>query len=540
MLNEYVPNVLVVGDAQRFIARIAREGRAARVVGEVSFHGKIDEQSYDLIDDKKCLLNGELIDLEQFQLIVERNAFDYIVYMNYVDMLNFNAFLVRRFRFVSGEQTLAIDTFVNCVKNNFYSFNGASALYRIAVSQKYRTMLDVDAYFADNFLYVKPVSDSTLTVDGILTKPTLPIFSNTYTRYYHSLADCAFKHYDVIVLTAERDWEALVTKLFELDDMSENFIVFVRDNSPLTKFADEDRWPQKFVKINYNQITNGRWFILSKKIPSDVGLYVVTHKKYDIEGLPDCYKSIHAGRALNDDLGYIGDDTGRNISELNPYLNEMTAAYWIWKNTAHDIIGISHYRRFFSSRNSREFVVKNMVTDAQAIEALRYSDMVVALEDNFGNNQYNFLINDAGQKVTTTAITLLKAMMRVYQPEYIDVFDKFMSSCALFRCNMMITRKYIFDAYCEWLFSFLLPALDEFLKTVPIENLTVNQKRIFGYLAERLMNIWLLKNNLRLKELPIMENLDRPKQLPPQEDTIMLEGDEKEAQTLTVENDDKS
>ena len=47
----------------------------------------------------------------------------------------------------------------------------------------------------------------------------------------------------------------------------------------------------------------------------------------------------------------------------------------------------------------------------------------------------------------------------------------------------------------------------------PIDKLTVNQKRIFGYLAERMMNIWLLKNNLRLKELPIMENLNQPNQL---------------------------
>ncbi|MBQ9478329.1 MAG: hypothetical protein IJU71_02145, partial [Selenomonadaceae bacterium] len=47
----------------------------------------------------------------------------------------------------------------------------------------------------------------------------------------------------------------------------------------------------------------------------------------------------------------------------------------------------------------------------------------------------------------------------------------------------------------------------------PLDKLTVSQKRIFGYLAERMMNIWLLKNNLRLKELPIMENLNQPNQL---------------------------
>ena len=347
-----------------------------------------------------------------------------------------------------------------------------------------------------------------LTVDGILSAPTLPIFSNIYSRYYHSLTDCPFRHYDVVLLTAERDWEALITKLYEVDRMSETFIVFIRNNSPLTKFADEDRWPQDFVQVNYNKVLNGRWFILSKKAPDDVGLYVVTHKKYNVPGLPECYKSIHAGRALGAELGYIGDDTGRSISELNPYLNEMTAAYWIWKNTSHDYVGISHYRRFFSSRNSRDFKAENILTDRQVIEALKYNDMIVALEDNFAYNQYGFLINDVGQNITGTALTLLKTMMRIYQPDYVDVFDYFMSTCAMFRCNMMVTRKHIFDAYCEWLFSFLLPAHAEFMKMAPLDKMTVNQKRIFGYLAERMMNIWLLKNNLKLKELPIMENLD--------------------------------
>ena len=139
--------------------------------------------------------------------------------------------------------------------------------------------------------------------------------------------------------------------------------------------------------------------------------------------------------------------------------------------------------------------------------------MVVALEDNYAYNQYGFLVNDVGQSIASTALAMLKTMMTIHQPEYVDAFDYFMSTCAMFRCNMMVTRKYVFDAYCEWLFSFLLPAQEEFMKMAPLDKLTVNQKRIFGYLAERMMNIWLLKNNLRLKELPIMENLSQPNQL---------------------------
>ena len=45
----------------------------------------------------------------------------------------------------------------------------------------------------------------------------------------------------------------------------------------------------------------------------------------------------------------LGDDTGDNISELNPYLNEMTCLYWLWKHYDEignpEYIGLNHYRR---------------------------------------------------------------------------------------------------------------------------------------------------------------------------------------------------
>ena len=42
-------------------------------------------------------------------------------------------------------------------------------------------------------------------------------------------------------------------------------------------------------------------------------MWVITHKNYP--GISDgLYRTLHVGRALSQDLGYTGDDTGDNIS----------------------------------------------------------------------------------------------------------------------------------------------------------------------------------------------------------------------------------
>ena len=84
-----------------------------------------------------------------------------------------------------------------------------------------------------------------------------------------------------------------------------------------------------------------------------VTVFTMTHKKFPTPGDP-IYVPVQVGRARAADLGYIGDDTGVNISEKNCYYGELTGVYWVWKNIkTSDYVGICHYRRYFCTEEGR-------------------------------------------------------------------------------------------------------------------------------------------------------------------------------------------
>ena len=88
---------------------------------------------------------------------------------------------------------------------------------------------------------------------------------------------------------------------------------------------------------------------------SKVKILVAQHKPAKVYS-NDIYTPIHVGKAISSlDLGILGDDTGENISHLNPYYCELTAQYWAWKNL-HDVdyIGLCHYRRYFKTEITEE------------------------------------------------------------------------------------------------------------------------------------------------------------------------------------------
>ena len=85
-------------------------------------------------------------------------------------------------------------------------------------------------------------------------------------------------------------------------------------------------------------------------IEKDTKIYVITHKDVEIPQIPS-YTSLLVGASLHETDGNfnVKDNDGISISEKNPSFCELTGVFWIWKNSQADYVGVTHYRRFFST-----------------------------------------------------------------------------------------------------------------------------------------------------------------------------------------------
>ena len=62
--------------------------------------------------------------------------------------------------------------------------------------------------------------------------------------------------------------------------------------------------------------------------------------------------------------------------------------------------------------------------------------------------------------------------------------------------NMFVMRRDYFTDYCQWLFD----VLTELEKRIDISNYNPAEARVYGYISELLLDVWLEANNLEVYE----------------------------------------
>ncbi len=219
-----------------------------------------------------------------------------------------------------------------------------------------------------------------------------------------------------------------------------------------------------------------------------MAVYIAAHKAFDVPAL-DGYIPLHVGAEGKAPLPYEPDNTGEHISAKNPHFCELTGLYWIWKNRREDYKGLVHYRRYFMRRGKILSAddIRRLLGDADVIlppqEILRES----AWEE--------FPLHSGHEK----DLVLLREAVATVDADYLPAFDRVMAGNRLHLYNMMIACEEVFDAYCAWLFEVLF----ELEKHVDMTGYTSYEQRLYGFLSERLLNVWVAKNGLKITTVKV-------------------------------------
>jgi len=233
----------------------------------------------------------------------------------------------------------------------------------------------------------------------------------------------------------------------------------------------------------------------------NIKVFIATHKKYQMPN-EEMYIPLHVGREGKDKIGFIGDNTGENISEKNPYFCELTGLYWAWKNSVADYIGLTHYRRHFTCSNrvpkEENEKFKILLNREQLEEKLDKADIILPKKRKY------YIENLYDHYKHTMHIEPLDETRKIIDekyPNYIEEFDKLHKRTSAHMFNMFVMKKEVLNEYCKWLFDILF----ELEKRVDVSQYDSFHARFYGRVSELLLDVWINTNNLKYEEVKVID-----------------------------------
>ena len=495
--ENYIPRILLCGDEAEFLARVDK--RPYKVIGLLKISGEVDGQEFNITADRKVFFNGELRDFDALKKFLLGGEVDYLVFVTRELFTSYHRIAVEYYGLVSPK-AVTVEQFNLLPREFFYDANIGLRMLEWMKVFAVKTLLDTDGFFATSKIFSKPGNED-VEIDCVTEKNLPPIAENIYSRVYKNLAEVGLKKYDAVLLPelSPNDFDAAFVLTEKFSDV---IFTFGRTDGELKnhllKIANNFSEARGF-----SLMTGDLFYLKRRRPPESFRTFVVTYKNIKLAAPPEGYEIIQAGHAVNADTGYTGDDTGDNISDLNVYLNELTALYWMWKNSSDTIVGLCHYRRFFTLGDEK-FSREKILSKDDALKILETHDMIVSRLFYGVMTQREFIEHDCGKQLAKIGEAIFRKHLLRVHPDYVDAFDFVMNSKAIYKCHLFITRREILDAYCKWLFAFLLDVTDETLQLVPLDEFSFTPRRLIAFFAERMLMTWLFKQRLRLKELTFM------------------------------------
>ena len=219
-----------------------------------------------------------------------------------------------------------------------------------------------------------------------------------------------------------------------------------------------------------------------------VSIFTITHVPFTPPADP-VYVPLQVGHINHPDYGYLGDDTGDHISDKNAYYSELTGLYWIWKNKADsDHLGLCHYRRYFLNTDGE------LMKESEYEAILSEYDVMIS-QSRLGEYDYKTIY---GRSHDIRNLELTGEVIRELYPDYSDTFEEVIADNHCYVGNLFVAPRELFCAYCEWLFTIFF-AMESRIDTSGYDEY---HKRLFGFLSEQLLIVWIKHNHLTYYETP--------------------------------------
>lgn len=221
------------------------------------------------------------------------------------------------------------------------------------------------------------------------------------------------------------------------------------------------------------------WYGMMNYMRQSIGVYQATHSKR-CTYVQRWMRPIQVGAKGKPSIEEIRDDRDENISDKNPMYCELTALYWLWKNSEEDITGLCHYRRIFR------------ISESQIKHKLERCDFIVAPHYNY---RYT-LEEEYSQSHIEKDWKLMTQILQEYYPDYYKASLSAFQHNRIYPYNMFIAKRETTNTYCKWLFD----VLEKIEQKTDEKNRDTYQIRYIGFLAERLFTLYLFKNQCKIAE----------------------------------------
>ena len=319
--------------------------------------------------------------------------------------------------------------------------------------------------------------------------------NNLYRNTYNGIK-MVNKYYDAIVLSDMSAVEDIAILKDKTDVLIAHFALLEEGLMFCEKVFDKTKW----CLWQMPTVEGVLWIAkrIHENLNIDVAIYVVTHKEYAVKA-DELYQPICVGTYAKKE--YVSEKVGENISYLNHKINECTALYWIWKNTSSEYVGLNHYRRYFYNSSIKS---TGNYLDKETISALLADyDIILPITHPLPPmmREIDRLRTTMDVRAFEKGYELVRDAIKTKQPDYVQAFDDVMNGHNIFVCNMFVTKREVLNAYCEWLFSFLI----EVAEAMDVSEYNDYSKRVIGFFAERMWTVWLRKQKLKIKEMPYDE-----------------------------------